>query len=121
MDGLKNLMIKKIVTLLLIFVVFLVACQSAPASPTEASSTESDPAQIGEDAPSTKLPPLPVVSPTPATDQTVNPGEANCTVVSSQPETGPTEQSIVSAVSEADWVHGPQDAEITIIEYGDFQ
>ncbi len=116
MDGLKNLMIKKIVTLLLISVVFLVACQSAPASPTEA-----DPAQIVEDAPSTELPPLPEVSPTPATEQTGNLGEANCTVVSSQPEPGPTEQSIVSAVSEADWVHGPEDAEITIIEYGDFQ
>jgi hypothetical protein len=116
MDGLKNLMMKKIVTLLLILVVFLVACQSAPASPTEA-----EPAQIGENAPSTELPPLPEVSPTPATEQTGNPGGANCTVVSSQPEPGPTEQSIVSAVSEADWVHGPQDAEITIIEYGDFQ
>ncbi len=116
MDGLKNLMMKKIVTLLLILVVFLVACQSAPASPTEA-----EPAQIGEDAPSTELPPLPEVSPTPATEQTGNLGEANCTVVSSQPEPGPTEQSIVPAVSEADWVHGPGDAEITIIEYGDFQ
>ena len=121
MDGLKNLMIKKIVTLLLILVVFLVACQSAPASTTEASSTEADPAQIGENAPSTELPPLPEVSPTPATEQTGNLGDANCTVVSSQPEPGPTEQSIVSAVSEADWVHGPQDAEVTIIEYGDFQ
>lgn len=121
MDGLKNLMIKKIVTLLLILVVFLVACQSAPASPTEASSAEADPAQIDEDAPSTELPPLPEVSPTPATEQTGNLGGANCTVVSSQPESEPTEQSIVSAVSEADWVHGPQDAEVTIIEYGDFQ
>ncbi len=116
MDGLKNLMMKKIVTLLLILVVFLVACQSAPASPTEA-----DPAQIGEDAPSTELPPLPEVSPTPATEQTGNLGGANCTVISSQPEPGPTEQSIVSAVSEEDWVHGPEDAEVTIIEYGDFQ
>lgn len=116
MDDLKNLMMKKIVTLLLMLVVFLVACQSAPASPTEA-----EPAQIGENAPSTELPPLPEVSPTPATEQTGNPGGANCTVVSSQPEPGPTEQSIVSAVSEADWVHGPEDAEITIIEYGDFQ
>ncbi len=116
MDGLKNLMMKKIVTLLLILVVFLVACQSAPASPTE-----TEPAQIGKDAPSTELPPLPEVSPTPATEQTGNPGGANCTVVSSQPEPGPTEQSIVSAVSEADWVHGPEDAEVTIIEYGDFQ
>ncbi len=121
MDGLINLMMKKIITLILILVVFLVACQSAPTSLTEASSTEADPAQIGEDAPSTELPPLPEVSPTPAAEQTGNLGGANCTVVSSQPEPGPTEQSIVSAVSEADWVHGPQDAEITIIEYGDFQ
>ena len=121
MDGLKNLMMKKIIALFLILVVFLVACQSAPASPTEASSAGADPDQIGEDAPSTKLPPLPEVSPTPATEQTGNPGEENCTVVSRQPTPGPTEQSLVSEVSEADWVHGPEDATVTIIEYGDFQ
>ncbi len=116
MDGLKNLMIKKIITLMLILVVFLAACQSAATSPTAIT-----PDPVGEDAPSTELPPLPEVSPTPATEQTGNLGGANCTVISSQPEPGPTEQSIVSAVSEADWVHGPEDAEVTIIEYGDFQ
>jgi hypothetical protein len=119
MDGLKNLMIKKIIPLLLILVVFLVACQSAPPSPIEASSTEADLDQIGGDAPSTELPPLPEVSPTP--EQAGNAGEANCTVVSSQPTPGPTEQSLVPSVGEADWAHGPEDAKVTIIEYGDFQ
>ena len=114
-------MMKKITNLLLICGVFLVACQSAPASPTEASRAESDPDQIVDEAPSTDLPPLPEVSPTPATEQAGNSGEANCTVVSSQPTPGPTEQSLVPAVGEADWAHGPEGAKVTIIEYGDFQ
>jgi len=114
-------MMKKIVSLLLTLVIFLVACQSAPASPTEASSAVADPTQIFEEAPSTEVPPLPEVSPTPTTEQTVNAGEANCTVVSRQPTPGPTEQSIVPAVSEEDWIYGPEDAKVTIIEYGDFQ
>lgn len=47
--------------------------------------------------------------------------DANCTVVSRQPTPGPTEQSLVPPVSADDWTHGPDDAAVTFIEYGDFQ
>lgn len=46
---------------------------------------------------------------------------SSCTVVSRKPTPGPTQQSLFPAVDEHDWVRGAQDAEITIIEYGDFQ
>lgn len=114
-------MVKKITGILLIMVVFLVACQSATASPTALPSSGDTPEQVSADTSSTELPPLPEVSPTPTTEQTGDLDEANCTFVSRKPTPGPTEQSIVPGVSEADWVHGPEDAKVTIIEYGDFQ
>ena len=114
-------MVKKTIILLLILSVFLVACQSTttnlPTEPSAESNVEPDSA----DTNSTHLPPLPEVSPTPSTEQADNLGEVNCTVVSRQPTPGPTEQSLVPAVSDADWTHGPEDASLTIIEYGDFQ
>jgi len=111
-------MLKKSIVLLVILSVFLVACQSAateiPPEPTSESPVEPDTA-------STELPPLPEVSATPDAEQATDQAEANCTVVSSQPTPGPTEQSLVPPVSDEDWVHGPDDASVTFIEYGDFQ
>ena len=107
-------MVKKIITLSIILLVFLAACQSTPASPTPQPNEQADPG-------STELPPLPVVSPTPANDPPASQTEVNCTVVSREPTPGPTEQSIIPPVSETDWVHGPEDAKVTIIEYADFQ
>lgn len=45
---------------------------------------------------------------------------SECTLVSSQPDP-PQEYAEIFAVSEDDWVIGPEDAAITLIEYGDFQ
>jgi hypothetical protein len=45
---------------------------------------------------------------------------ANCTVVSTVPTPGPTEQSLFPPVGEGDWVQGPATADVTIIEYSDF-
>jgi hypothetical protein len=114
-------MMKKIIALFLILGVFLVACQSAPASPTPLPNSEAEPDQVGQETSNTDLPPLPEVSPTPAAEQAGNAREAYCTVVSRQPTPGPTEQSLVPSVGEADWAHGPEGAKVTIIEYGDFQ
>ena len=47
--------------------------------------------------------------------------ESGCTVVSRRPTPGPTQQSIFPPVGENDWVKGPTDAQVTIIEYSDFQ
>ena len=109
-------MVKKIFILSFIMLFFLAACQSVESSPTADA-----PGQSSEAEPATELPALPAVSPTPLAENVVAQGEANCTVVSSQPTPGPTEQSLVPPVDSADWAHGPDDARVTIIEYGDFQ
>ncbi len=45
---------------------------------------------------------------------------SECTLVSALPEP-PAGYAEIFAVSETDWVVGPEDAAITLIEYGDFQ
>ena len=114
-------MVNKLITFSIVLVVFLAACQSAPANPTAAPEDQVQPEQTDIATPSAELPPLPEVSPTPTDGQSANQAEANCTVVSREPTPGPTEQSLIPPVSETDWVHGPEDAKVTIIEYGDFQ
>jgi hypothetical protein len=109
-------MVKKIFILSFILLFLLAACQSAASSPTTDAPDQSSEAETN-----TELPPLPEVSPTPPAEIVAAQGEANCTVVSSQPTPGPTEQSLVPPVDAADWAHGPADARVTIIEYGDFQ
>ena len=44
-----------------------------------------------------------------------------CTVVSPRPTAGPTQQSLFPPVSADDWVKGPDSAQVTFIEYSDFQ
>jgi hypothetical protein len=114
-------MLKKTITLSIIFIVFLAACQSASTSPTALSSTQVEPTRSSQGESSTQPPPLPEVSPTPSIESTGVQAEANCTVISRQPTPGPTEQSIIPPVSDSDWTQGPEDAKVTIIEYGDFQ
>jgi hypothetical protein len=67
-----------------------------------------------------------VTPPTQASTPTMlEPGDlqltTNCTVVSRRPTPGPTEQSLFPPVDEDDWVKGAKDAQVTIIEYSDFQ
>ncbi len=110
-------MLKNIVVLLVILSVFLAACSTAGTQPPpEATVIDVETEAVG-----TESPPLPEVSPTPNDQQVTELAEANCTVVSRQPTPGPTEQSLVPPVSDEDWTHGPGDAKVTFIEYGDFQ
>ncbi|MDX1438101.1 MAG: hypothetical protein R3335_14920 [Anaerolineales bacterium] len=83
----------------------IAACQTAaPGSQT---------ATIAPEAPAT-LPPLP-------TAEEVRSGPAQCSVVSSGIAPAPDPNSPFETVNELDWKHGPEDALITFIEYGDFQ
>ena len=59
----------------------------------------------------------------PAATQTAGiPGaQPGCTVVSRQPTPNPTEQALIPSVVEGDWIKGAENAQITLLEYGDFQ
>jgi len=46
---------------------------------------------------------------------------SGCTVVSKQTTPDPTEESLIPPTSEYDWMKGPINAYVAIIEYGDFQ
>jgi len=47
--------------------------------------------------------------------------QPSCTVKSPKPTPGPTEESLLPPPSDQDWVKGSDDAQVTIIEYSDFQ
>jgi hypothetical protein len=118
----RLLMRKKILVLTVILMVALAACQNAAESPITSPTVETG---VSGDTPSPVESPTVEIAPTDTQEEPVkqveNPEVANCTVVSRQPTPGPTEQSLVPAVSDSDWTHGPEDAKVTIIEYGDFQ
>lgn len=90
----------------------LAACQGAAATQAPFSSTESATSHAAVEA---TQPERDERSPdTPAIN-------AQCSVVSGNPTPGPTQESIFAPVSEVDWVLGSDTADITIIEYSDFQ
>ena len=85
---------------------------SKTVSPTvaeQATATETEAAAVTEAAP--------VATQEQASVESAPPG---CTVVT-QSTPGPTEQALFPAPTEQDWTLGPEDAYVTIIEYGDFQ
>ena len=118
----RLLMARKLLILAVLLAVILAACQSAAVSPTTSPPEDTD---VELDTPRAAASPTVEIAPTAtqeaSDDQVSSSDEANCTVVSRQPTPGPTEQSLVPLVSDTDWTHGPEDAEVTIIEYGDFQ
>lgn len=70
--------------------------------------------------------PTATVAPTEAATEAVGAtetatGPATCSVVSSLPTPGPTEASLFPAVTENDWVKGPETATMTFMIYDDFQ
>jgi protein-disulfide isomerase len=46
---------------------------------------------------------------------------SGCTVVTQKPTPGPTAETVYPPITDADWVKGPSDAKVTILEYSDFQ
>jgi len=46
---------------------------------------------------------------------------SGCTVVTQKPTPGATAESAFPPITDSDWVKGPADAKVTIIEYSDFQ
>ena len=86
-----------------IFFIMLAAVMAVTACQTEAAGTE----------PTLESVDLPTAEPT-------EPG-STCTVVSQSAADSPDIASAYPAVTEKDWVRGPEEPSITIIEYTDFQ
>lgn len=115
---------------LAILALLLVACQANTATPASTETVESGdqesslPSEV-TDTPQETAPPetatLPPETPTPAQISAETSGTPGCTVESPRPTPGPTQQSIFPPVTDEDWATGPEDAFITILEYGDFQ
>lgn len=116
---------RKIALILATLSIMLAACQgstpqveqaeSTGLAPTPAAYAATEPATqvaAGEQATSTAAP---------EDKQPVSASNPGCTVRSPFPTPGPTEQSLFPAPSENDWVSGPDSAQITFIEYSDFQ
>lgn len=98
---------KYLIIVLLITVVGLAGClPQAQASPTPTVTTTARPS--------------PTVVLTVPTQAALFP-DSGCTVVTQKPTPGPTAESIFPPVSDSDWVKGPANAKVTIIEYSDFQ
>jgi len=114
-------MLKKTIVLLVFLYVFLAACASAAAETPAETGTEAVEEPVDSTPASTAVSTIPAASPSPGNNMATEQADANCTVVSRQPTPGPTEQSLVPPVSDEDWTHGPDDAAVTFIEYGDFQ
>ncbi|NOY98749.1 MAG: hypothetical protein GXP40_06045 [Chloroflexi bacterium] len=64
----------------------------------------------------------PATSAPPGVDLPVTPTSGpECTAIKAIPTPGPEEESLFPPVAEDEYVRGPADAPVTIIEYGDFQ
>lgn len=101
---------KSIPLLLLLIAVVLSACLP---------QTTATPAATLTATPNTGSNPVPTVALIPPSQQTLP--DSGCTVVTKKPTAGPTAASIYPPITETDWVKGPADAKVTIIEYSDFQ
>jgi hypothetical protein len=98
---------KYILLFLMLASVVLAGClPQVQASPTPTATTRARPAPT-------------VVLTVPA--QAALSPDSGCTVITKQPTPGPTAESIFPSVTDTDWVKGPANAKVTIIEYSDFQ
>src|SRR3990170_7508214 len=97
-------MLKRISILLFLLALTLTACQAStpgniPLLPSPSRDVSATPVIVST-KPST-------------TEPQTSDAPPGCTVISSVPTPGPTEQSLFPPVSDADWSTGPKDAQIT--------
>lgn len=111
-------MLKRLCIIFFALTWLVTACQGAATPPTQVGSPS--PVATTDSAPSPTS--TQTETPTRGTTSSVSTGsETQCTLVSLRPTPGPTEASLFPPVSDADWIEGPASAEITFIEYSDFQ
>ena len=124
----------KILILAMLAALLLGACQSSTATPTsqeaiqptQAAATDTTQPEQAASSTETLAPaetPTPAITPSPAETLAVASGEPmpGCRVIGSQFEPNPTMEALFPAVSEKDWVKGPSDAAVTILDFSDFQ
>lgn len=114
---------KKQLTFLLVGLALVItgcAAQSTPPAtslPATAEASEASPTSAMTASPVAEQP---TATSNPATTAEIGPAAPpGCTVVSQ--DTAAPEDSPFPEISEQDWVLGPGDAYVSIIEYGDFQ
>ncbi len=100
-------MTRKIILFLSIFMLLLAACK--PASSTHVTEVPAPTQKSASEVQATK------------TTQVTTASQSGCTVTSRTAGAEPTGESLIPPVVEQDWIKGPADAYVTIIEYGDFQ
>ncbi len=116
---------KKIVLPLLIFLTLLLtACQTgAPAGTAEPAPADALAPTVTDTALAPTITP-PAISTPAGTDfipEISGQPMDGCTVQTLIRDPNATETSLFRPVTDTDWVTGPEDAAVTIIEYGDFQ
>ncbi len=105
----------KILIMLVLATLLLSACQPAQtATPSEATEAISAEAPQATDV--TAEPPKATL-PLAASGEPMN----GCRVTGSQLQPNPTLVALFPAVTENDWVKGPSDARVTILDFSDFQ
>jgi len=119
---------KRMLILIIFLAIFITSCQGNIPTTTEVLA-ETEAVQI-TDTPIDTPVETETLQTTESSEQTSTPSDEvassdspppGCTVVSPRPTPGPTEQSLFPPANEEDWVSGPENAAITIIEYSDFQ
>jgi hypothetical protein len=107
-------MFKQITFIFLLLTLVLAACQSAGTTTATGEAFGTTPVPTEEVAPTAITPQASEAT----ADSSGEASTAQCTVVSSL--TG-SEESPYPPVSDEDWITGSATAEVTIIEYSDFQ
>ena len=103
---------KRIYLAALIMALFLTAC---------AQSSQSVKTTVPPPAPSETQAPTRTQASVTQTAADIVAAPPGCTVASRKRGADPTQESLLPSPSEDDWVKGPDDAYVTIIEYSDFQ
>jgi len=105
----------KILIMVVLATLLLSACQPAQtATPNEATEATSAETPLATDV--TAEPPKATL-PLAASGEPMN----GCRVTGSQLQPNPTLVALFPAVTENDWVKGPSDARVTILDFSDFQ
>lgn len=121
-DHIWRKMKNRIFTLLILIILVASACSGSNGGASQTSDTiptTSPPTTAASENLSTTQDEVENIDPG-STEKNTSGLVSECTLVSSSREEN-SEQAEIFAVTEDDWVLGPDDAAVTLIEYGDFQ